>query len=200
VLNRVGFGEYLLLKYAPIFKRRYAADGDVILGCTIGCFFCYYRMIDATAPYIGTGMLRRLVTPEEFAEVVANSKLISERSLVIMGARGDASMYPDEVPKVLEAAERLGVGARFLALRRAPYDKAVAEHLASFDSLYYGTTITPKAREVGTPVSEWRQLDGLRFVADFSHRVSVEVGPINIRNIDALRGVLKALRDLGWDG
>jgi hypothetical protein len=25
------------------------------------------------------------------------------------------------------------------------------------------------------------------------------VGPFNIRNIDALRGVLKALRDLGWD-
>jgi hypothetical protein len=199
MLNQVGFGEYLLLKYAPIFKRRYAADGDVILGCTIGCFFCYYRMIDATAPYIGTGVLKRLVTPEEFAEVVANSKLISERSLVIMGARGDASMYPDEVPKVLEAAERLGVRAKFLALRRAPYDKTVAEHLASFDNLYYGTTITPKAREVGTPVSEERQLDGLRFVADFSHRVSVEVGPINIRNIDALKGVLKTLRDLGWD-
>jgi hypothetical protein len=116
-----------------------------------------------------------------------------------MGARGDASMYPDEVPKVLEAAERLGVGAKFLALRRAPYDKAVAEHLASFDSLYYGTTITPKAREVGTPVSEERQLDGLRFAADFQHRVSIEVGPINLRNIDALKGVLKALRDLGWD-
>jgi len=199
MLNQVGFGEYLLLKHAPIFKRRYAADGDVILGCTVGCFFCYYRMIDATAPYIGTGALKRLVTPEEFAEVVANSKLISERSLVIMGARGDASMYPDEVPKVLEAAERLGVKAKFLALRRAPYDRAVAEHLASFGNIYYGTTITPKAREVGTPVSEERQLDGLRFAADFSHRVSVEVGPINIRNIDALKDVLKALRDLGWD-
>ncbi|MFZ8811819.1 MAG: radical SAM protein [Pyrobaculum sp.] len=199
MLNQVGFGEYLLLKNAPFFKRRYAVDGDLVLGCTIGCSFCYYRMIDATAPFIGTGMLKRLATPEEFAEVVANSKLISERSLVIMGARGDASMYPDEVPKVLETAERLGVGARFLALRRAPYDRAVAEHLAAFDNIYYGTTITPKAREVGTPVSEERQLDGLRFAADFPHRVSIEVGPINIRNIDALRGVLKALRDLGWD-
>ena len=199
MLNQVGFGEYLLLKSSPIFKRRYAADGDLILGCTIGCSFCYYRMIDVTAPFIGTGALKRLATPEEFAEVVANSKLISERSLVIMGARGDASMYPDEVPKVLEAAERLGVRAKFLALRRAPYDGAVAEHLAAFDNLYYGTTITPKAREVGTPVSEGRQLDGLRFVADFSHRVSIEVGPINIRNIDALKGVLKTLRDLGWD-
>ncbi len=197
--NQVGFGEYILLKSSPIFKRRYAADGDLILGCTIGCVFCYYRMIDATAPFIGTGALKRLAAPEEFAEVVANSKLISERSLVIMGARGDASMYPDEVPKVLEAAERLGVRAKFLALRRAPYDKAVAEHLATFDNIYYGTTITPKAHKVGTPVSERRQLDGLRFVADFSHRVSIEVGPINLRNIDALKGVLKALRDLGWD-
>ncbi len=65
---------------------------------------CYYRVIGATAPFIGTGALKRLAAPEEFAEVVANSKLISERSLVIMGARGDASMYPDEVPKVLEAS------------------------------------------------------------------------------------------------
>jgi hypothetical protein len=143
--------------------------------------------------------LKRLVTPEEFAEVVANSKLISERSLVIMGARGDASMYPHEIPKVLETAERLGVKAGFLALRRAPYDKTVAEHLVSFDNLYYGTTITPKAREVGTPVPEWRQLEGLRYVADFPHRVSVEVGPINPQNADALKGVLKALKDLGWD-
>jgi DNA repair photolyase len=156
VLNQVGFGEYLLLKNAPPFKRRYAVDGDLVLGCTIGCSFCYYRMIDATAPFIGAGMLKRLATPEEFAEVVANSKLISERSLVIMGARGDVSMYPDEVPKVLEAAERLGVGARFLTLRRAPYDRAVTEHLAAFDNIYCGTTITPKAREVGAPVSEER--------------------------------------------
>ncbi len=106
--SQIGFGEYLLLKSSPIFKRRYAADGDVVLGCTIGCSFCYYRMIDATAPFIGTGALKRLATPEEFAQVVADSKLISERSLVIMGARGDASMYPDEVPKVLEAARKLG--------------------------------------------------------------------------------------------
>jgi hypothetical protein len=198
VTNQVGFGEYLLLGHAPLFKRRYAVDGDVVLGCTIGCSFCYYRMIDSTAPFIGTGRLKPLVTPEEFAEAVVRSKLISERSLVIMGARGDASMYPDGVARVLEEAERLGARARFLALRRAPYDEKVRGHLESFGNIYYGTTITPKAREMGTPVSEERQLEGLRFAADFPHRVSIEVGPINARNADALRGILKALRDLGW--
>lgn len=198
VINQVGFGEYLLLGHAPLFKRRYAVDGDVVLGCTIGCSFCYYRMIDSTAPFIGTGRLKPLVTPEEFAEAVVRSKLISERSLVIMGARGDASMYPDGVARVLEEAERLGARARFLALRRAPYDEKVRGHLESFGNIYYGTTITPKAREMGTPVSEERQLEGLRFAADFPHRVSIEVGPINARNADALRGILKALRDLGW--
>ncbi len=197
VPNQVGFGEYLLLSHAPLFKRRYAVDGDVVLGCAIGCRFCYYRMIDSTAPFIGTGKLKPLVTPEEFAEAVANSKLISERSLVIMGARGDASMYPDGVARVLEEAE--GVKAKFLALRRAPYDEKVREHLENFDNIYYGTTITPKARETGTPVSEERQLEGLRFAADYPHRVSIEVGPINARNADALRGILRALRDLGWD-
>lgn len=167
----IGYGEYLLLSEAPMFKRRYAVDGDVILGCTIGCQFCYYRMIDATAPYIGTGRLRSLATPEEFAESVAGSKLVSERSLVIMGARGDASMYPSEIPKVLDAAEKLDVKAKFLALRRAAYDKTVREHLASYTQLYYGTTITPRAAETGTPVQEGLQLRGLRHVADFSEEL-----------------------------
>ncbi|AFA40149.1 hypothetical protein Pogu_2122 [Pyrobaculum oguniense TE7] len=195
----IGYGEYLLLSEAPMFKRRYAVDGDVVLGCTIGCQFCYYRMIDSTAPYIGTGRLRRLATPEEFAESVAGSKLVSERSLVIMGARGDASMYPSEIPKVLDAAEKLGVKAKFLALRRAAYDKTVREHLASYTQLYYGTTITPKAAETGTPVQEELQLRGLRHAADFSDRVSVEVGPITPNNIAAVRDVLTTLKDMGWE-
>ncbi|MGC9012673.1 hypothetical protein, partial [Thermogladius sp.] len=160
--------------------------------------FCYYRMIDSTAPYIGTGRLKRLATPEEFAEAVAGSKLVSDSSLVILGARGDASMYPDEIPKVLDHAEKLGVRARFLALRRAAYDKKVAEQLASYDRLYYGTTITPMARETGTPVDESLQLRGLENVADYSDRVSVEVGPITVNNVVRLPEVLEALKSLGW--
>ena len=39
--NQVGFGEYLLLSHAPLFKRRYTVNGDAVLGCTIGRSFCY---------------------------------------------------------------------------------------------------------------------------------------------------------------
>ena len=76
-----------------------------------------------------------MTTPEEFAESVASSRLISGRSLVILGARGDASMYPNEIPRVLDTAERLGVTAKFLALRRAIHDKVVRDHLANYPQL-----------------------------------------------------------------
>jgi hypothetical protein len=196
--DEVGYGEYLLLADAPMFKRRYTIDGDVILGCTIGCEFCYYRMIDTTAPYIGTGKLRRLVTPEEFAESVANSRLVSEKSLVILGARGDASMYPQEIPKVLDTAEKLGVKAKFLALRRAVYDKTVREQLETYQQIFYGTTITPRAKETGTPVQDTMQLNGLKNVADYNDRVSIEIGPITPHNIDGVRQILLSLKDMGW--
>jgi len=199
-IDKIGYGEYLLLAEAPMFKRRYTSDGDVILGCTIGCDFCYYRMIDTTAPYIGTGKLTRLTTPEEFAESVASSRLISGRSLVILGARGDASMYPKEIPRVLDRAERLGVTAKFLALRRAVHDKVVKDHLANYPQLHYGTTITPKANETGSPVPDSQQLKGLQNDVDFSDRVSVEVGPITPSNVDAVKGILAKLKDMGWKG
>jgi len=56
VPNQVGFGEYLLLSHAPLFKRRYTVDGDVVLGCTHGCLFCYvWRLHSANklSPYHG---------------------------------------------------------------------------------------------------------------------------------------------------
>jgi len=198
-IDKVGYGEYLLLAEAPMFKRRYTANGDIMLGCTIGCDFCIYRMIDTTIPYFGTGELKRLATPEEFAESVSNSRLISERSLVIMGARGDASMYPNDIPKMLNTAEKLGLTTKFLALRRAILDKTVKHQLADYPQLYYGTTITPKAIETGSPVPDYLQLKGLQNVTDFLNKVSIEVGPVTPNNIDAVKGILKELKDMGWE-
>jgi len=198
-VNKVGYGEYLFLADAPIYKRRYTVNGDIVLGCTIGCEFCIYRMIDTTIPYLGTGELKRLVTPEEYAESIANSRLVSERSLVIMGARGDASMYPNDIPKMLDTAEKLGVTAKFLALRRAIFDKTVKDQLADYPQLFYGTTITPKAIQTGSPVPDYLQLKGLKNVTDFIDRVSIEVGPVTPNNIDAVKDILKELKNMGWE-
>lgn len=196
----IGEGEYLLLSKAPLFKRRYTIDGDLRIGCTIGCQFCYYRMIDTTAPYIGTGKLLDLVTPEEFVESVMNSKLIGPNSLVIIGARGDASMYPDMIEEVLEISESMGLENKFLMLRRAPFNEDVVHHL-SFGNAFYGTTITPMAKTTGTPVSEDLQLKGLKVISDndLIDRVSIEVGPITPTNITALKPILNGLKELGWD-
>jgi hypothetical protein len=62
-------------------------------------------MIDVTSPFIGTGKLVRLSTPEQFADMVENSKLLKIHPLIILGARGDASMYPRDVSKFLEIME-----------------------------------------------------------------------------------------------
>lgn len=97
-------GEEFLLAESPVFKRRYAYDGDLILGCAIGCRFCYYRQISASKDYIGTGRLKRLATPEEMVEFLKESKLFLPTDIIILGARGDASMYPHEVKRFLEIA------------------------------------------------------------------------------------------------
>jgi DNA repair photolyase len=72
-IDKVGYGEYLLLAEAPMFKRRYTVDGDVILGCTIGCEFCYYRMIDTTAPYNPQLFYGTTITPKAF-EMLSEAK------------------------------------------------------------------------------------------------------------------------------
>ena len=198
-MDGVGSGEYILLKYAPVFKLRYTADGDLILGCTIGCQFCYYRMIDGTAPYIGTGELRRLATPEEMALFVEGSRLVRDADLLILGARGDASMYPDEIVDTAEALR--GLGTRILCLRRAVYGRDVAEHLASIDNIFYGTTITPHARETGSPVDEEAQLTGLEKCIEAGGdpgRISVEVGPVTPKNIVAVPHILRRLAEMGF--
>jgi len=79
-------GEELLLGTSPVFKRRYTHNGDFLLGCRIGCRFCYYRWIGASRDYIGTGKLKRLCKPEDMLEFIENSTpLPSRRPSLILG-------------------------------------------------------------------------------------------------------------------
>lgn len=195
-------GEELLLARSPVFKRRYAHDGDLLLGCRIGCKFCYYRWISASRDYIGTGRLKRLASPEEMVEFLLNSKLFLPSDILILGARGDASMYPREVLEFLEliSGDRSFRGNLVLALHRAPATRLVEEALG-YENFRFGTTITPMGFKLQwTPVREDLQLLGLRRLLDAGvdpSKVSIEVGPLNSMN---LQEGIKVLRELGSMG
>ena len=130
-------GEEMLLALSPVFKRRYTHDGDLILGCRYGCEFCYYRWISASKDYIGTGRLKRLATPEQMVEFLKKSKLFLPRDILILGARGDASMYPQEVIDLLRLIkeDEYFRDNIILALHRAPASETMKLALLEYPSL-----------------------------------------------------------------
>jgi len=197
-------GEEMLLALSPVFKRRYTHDGDLMLGCRYGCEFCYYRWISASKDYIGTGKLKRLATPEQMVEFLKKSKLFLPKDILILGARGDASMYPKEVLQFLDLIKN---DEHFkeniiLALHRGPASELMKKALLEHPNFRFGTTITPKAYELGwTKIKEETQITGLRKLLEAGvdpDRISIEIGPLNSENIDEGIEVLKELERLGF--
>jgi len=175
-------GEEMLLAVSPVFKRRYIHDGDLWLGCYYGCKFCYYRWIRVSKDYIGTGKLKRLATPEQMVEFLKNSKLFLPKDVLILGARGDASMYPKEV---LEFLNLIKNDEHFkeniiLALHRGPASELMKKALLEHPNFRFGTTITPKAYELKwTKVKEEAQITGLKRLLEAGidpDRISIEIG------------------------
>lgn len=197
-------GEEMLLAVSPVFKRRYTHDGDLVLGCRYGCGFCYYRWISASRDYIGTEKLKRLATPEQMVEFLKNSKLFLPKDVLILGARGDASMYPQEVTQFLELIEK---DERFkdnivLALHRGPASETMKRALLEHPNFRFGTTITPKAYELKwTRIKEEAQIAGLKRLLAAGiepDRISIEIGPLNSENIEEGMDILKELEGLGF--
>ncbi len=197
-------GEEWLLAVAPIFKRRYIHDGDLWLGCRWGCQFCYYRWISASKDYVGTGKLKRLTRVAGMKEFLQRSKLFLPRDVLILGARGDASMYPAEILEFLEIIsnddDEYFRDNLILALHRPPASPLMRQAL-EYPNFRFGTTITPKSVDLGwTRVKEETQIRGLqRLLADIdSSKISVEVGPLNVENIEEGIAVLKQLESMGF--
>ncbi|MEM3895590.1 radical SAM protein, partial [Thermofilum sp.] len=194
-------GEELLLDLSPVFKRRYALDGDLWLGCTLGCVFCYYRWIRVSRDYIGTGRLKRLATAEEMVNFLENSKIFLPKDILILGARGDASMYPKELLEFLRISSSRLKDNIVLALHRAPVTEYIVEAF-NYPLFRFGTTVTPRAYDLGwTKVREDLQLKGLeRLLASGvpEDRVSVEVGPLSHLNIEHGIRVLEKLEEIGF--
>jgi hypothetical protein len=203
VKTRFSSGEELLLAISPVFKRRYAHDGDFLLGCKLGCRFCYYQWISASREYIGTGKLKRLCRAEDMIEFLKNSRLFLPEDMLILGARGDASMYPDEILEFLELLEdcRELKRSTVLALHRAPVSTKMIECF-SFDRFRLGTTITPRGAELGwTLVRDEKQVQKLEEAVETGcdvDRISIEIGPLNSLNIEKGYGLIEKLQDIGF--
>jgi len=197
-------GEELLLAVSPVFKRRYTHDGDFLLGCKLGCQFCYYRWISASKDFIGTGRLKRLCTPDQMAEFLKGSKLFLPRDILILGARGDASMYSEEVLEFLEIVEDDKFFDRnvVLILHRAPANETVLKCFDESENFRFGTTITPKAFSLGwTVVPEEVQMEKLKWLVGCgvpTSKISVEVGPLNSLNMEAGVETLRELEEIGF--
>ncbi len=191
-------GEHYMLATAPFYKRRYTWDGDLKIGCNIGCKFCYYRWIDATVDYIGTGKLRHVATPEEAVQFLQTSKLFrKDRDIVMLCARSDGSMQVREITDFLKVFPYRNL---VFILHRGYFGQKQLESWANDARVVFCTTITPRANELGwTPIKEKRQLEGLKFLINNGvspRRISVEVGPLNEENIDKGVQIIHALDNL----
>lgn len=192
-------GEHYLLSFAPAYKRRYTVDGDLLIGCPIGCQFCYYRWIDTTADLIGTGRFRPVGDMEAIVAYWTTSKLIRrDKDLLVLCARSDGSV---QLGLVAEFAARFPWRNRILLLHRGYAGPRQAELLRHDARFVFATTLTPLGPELGwTPIRTDRQLEGIAFLLSQGvppDRISVEIGPLNRVNLDKGLEILRALAALG---
>jgi len=210
-------GEHLLLGGTPpgwpgpsvkpafFYKRRYTWDGDIILGCTIGCSFCYYRWINNTYMNFGRGKegLRRIGEPEEAVKFLEQSRLFApKRDIIMLCARSDGSMQISEITRFLHAFKHSNW---IFVLHRAPFSPRELEEWGKDDRVVYCTTITPKPPESGpfswTPIRAEDQIEGIRFLIKngIPHkRISLMLGPFNTNNVDAGVKLIKILGEMGF--
>ena len=209
-------GEHLLLGGTPpawpgkrvppafFYKKRYTWDGDIILGCHYGCSFCYYRYLNNTFEYYGTGKLRRIGEPEEAVEFLEQSRLFKPgRDIVMLSARSDGSMQISEITQFLRAFKHPNW---VFVLHRGYFGRRQLEEWGGDERVVYCTTITPKPPEAGpdswTPIRPERQLEGIRFLLreGIPHqRISLMLGPFNTNNVDAGVELILRLGEMGFE-
>lgn len=203
MFRHAGFdnGEHWLLVNSPIFKRRYTVDCDIVMGCTIGCRFCYYRWVAGAESYFGTGQLKELCSPEKLAEVLEKSRLVrKDRDGIMLCARSDGSIQVDRIATFLQAFRHRNP---IFVLHRGYFGPYQVDAFGEDERVIFSTTLTPCGKDFGwTPVDEFRQIEGITYLVHsgiLPRRISVEVGPINERNVSRATELLQRLEDLGLE-
>ncbi|MFZ3054871.1 MAG: hypothetical protein WA091_02730 [Minisyncoccales bacterium] len=186
---------------APFYKRRYTWDGDLIMGCTIGCDFCYYRWINNSVDTIGKGRkgLRKIATPRQAVRFLEQSKLFkAERDIIMLAARSDGSMQVNEITEFLRIFPH---ESPIFVLHRAPFGQKQLEAWGDDPRVVFSTTITPDSPEFrGSPIKSPQQMEGLQMLLDAGispRRISVMLGPLNNNNV--MKGV-ETIFDLAMMG
>lgn len=193
-------GEHYLLNTAPFYKRRYTVDGDLVIGCKIGCKFCYYRWIEGTSDLIGTGKTKTISTPERMVEFITNSKIIrKDKDILMLSARSDASIQIKQIGQFMKI---LPYKNPVYILHRGYFSEKTLEYVED-PRVVYCTTLTPMGFDMGwTPIKEELQIEGLKKLIRNgipTNRISVEVGPMNEITVDKGIEIMKKLRDLGFE-
>jgi len=196
-------GEGYLAMTHPVYKRRYAVSTDLMLGCRIGCDFCYYRF-GPTAPYFGHGVaLKPLATPESYWRALRDSALVNPDDLVIVSARSDMSMpehYRAFLAFLTEHYDPTRKPLTFLILQRGAYTRRRAQELM-YHPVLFGTTITPRAADKGfNRVMDDKQVRGLAALREAgvpAERISLELGPILPDTVDAAVKIARTLEREG---
>jgi nitrogen regulatory protein PII-like uncharacterized protein len=192
-------GEHYLLLTAPFYKKRYTVDGDFIIGCTIGCQFCYYRWIEGTSDLIGTGKLKRVATPETMAEFIENSKIIRKnKDILMLSARSDASFQTKDIGRFLEIYPHQN---KVFILHRGSFSKRTVDDVED-PRVVYCTTITPGGHELGwTSIKEELQIKDIEELLKNNipaERISIEVGSINEHTVDKALEIIQTLKSMGF--
>ena len=186
---------------SPFYKRRYTWDGDLVMGCTIGCTFCYYRWINNSVDTIGKGRkgLRQIATPQQAVQFLEQSRLFkAERDIVMLCARSDGSMQVDEITEFLRIFPYQNP---VFILHRAPFGTRQLDGWGDDPRAIFCTTITPVSPEFqGSPIKPPEQMAGLRrlFEAGISaRRISVMLGPLNSNNVAGGVNLIGELAEMG---
>lgn len=200
-------GEHLLLggipdagiPPAPFYKRRYTWDGDTVVGCTIGCQFCYYRWIDTTAATIGAGRAALRAVDPDPATWLAHSALFDpDNDLVMLCARSDGSMDGAGITAFLQ---RFTAPTTVMVLQRGVAREPMISAWGADARVVFCTTLTPDGDRLGwTPIDPLRQIAGLARMQRAGwtvRRISVMLGPITAANVTAALTLMERLADLG---
>jgi len=186
---------------APFYKRRYSWDGDLIMGCTIGCTFCYYRWINNSVDTIGNGKegLRPIATPKQAVNFLEQSRLFkASRDIVMLAARSDGSMQVNEITEFLRI---FPYENPVFILHRAPFGERQLERWGDDSRAVFCTTITPDSPEFrGSPVKPPQQMRGLKMLLEAgisARRISVMLGPLNSNNVAEGVKIIGELAEMG---